>query len=477
MRAATCVFLVVVPILAAGCQVPPARLVCGDGPVLPRSREGVLTVQMLGDTAVEAGHHPVRSVCSAASESADFLHALRRGFGGLRLAGLCGRSGPLVPCDDDPDPGGLEADLHALTGKELQPADVRLYPDGGDALAALDQLIDRATHRIDVLTFIWDNDPLGWEVARRLAARAGPGLPVRVLVDGGGNLLFGQPETAPVADVNRVVCWLARQPYVQLLRTRNGCARFDHRKLVLVDGGAAWTGGRNFTQKSFFGQHDVSFTLAGPLAAELADTFERSWVEQGGARLAGNCPDPAGGPALLPPCPNAWARLVYTEPGSHELADTVHRAVDDARHYLFAENVYFSDGRLIAELIDARQRGVDVRVVLTVQSDSDVYNRANRVTADRLLRAGVRVYLYPGMTHVKALAVDGRWAYTGSGNFDPLSLRHDRELGLAIGAGPVIAELEGRLFLPDLRPEWELHAPLPLSAGDRAAELLAGLFL
>jgi phosphatidylserine/phosphatidylglycerophosphate/cardiolipin synthase-like enzyme len=81
------------------------------------------------------------------------------------------------------------------------------------------------------------------------------------------------------------------------------------------------------------------------------------------------------------------------------------------------------------------------------------------------------------MTHVKALAVDGCWAYTGSGNFDPLSLRHDRELGLAISAGPAIAELEQRLFGADCRPEWELHEPLPLAPGDRAAELLANLFL
>jgi phosphatidylserine/phosphatidylglycerophosphate/cardiolipin synthase-like enzyme len=40
------------------------------------------------------------------------------------------------------------------------------------------------------------------------------------------------------------------------------------------------------------------------------------------------------------------------------------------------------------------------------------------------------------MTHVKAAAVDGRWAYLGTGNFDPLSMRHNRELGLSVSAGP-----------------------------------------
>jgi cardiolipin synthase len=464
--------------LAAGCQVPAARFACGDGALLSRSREGTLTRQILADTAVEFTYHPVACTRATACESADVLHGLGAGLAGKRLACLHrGPSAPLQLAAYNPDPGALERDLRTLTGKDLQPAPVHLYPDGGEALAALEQLIDHATRRIDVLMFIWDNDPLGWEVAQHLAARARADLPVRVLIDGGGNLIFGAPTTGTVAEVNRVVCWLAAQPHVEVLRTRNGCARFDHRKLVLVDGQAAWSGGRNFTQRSFFGQHDLSYTLAGPLAAELAETFEHSWQAQGGAPRAAGCPETDQVPALPWPEANAWARLVHTEAGCNQLEDALHRAVDDAHQHVFAENVYFSDGRLVAQLIDARRRGVDVRAILTIQSDSDLFNRVNRVTANRLLQAGVRVYLYPGMTHVKALVVDGCWAYTGSANFDPLSMRHDRELGLAIGAGPVITELEERLFQQDFRPEWELHAPLPLTAGDCAAELLASLFL
>jgi hypothetical protein len=55
------------------------------------------------------------------------------------------------------------------------------------------------------------------------------------------------------------------------------------------------------------------------------------------------------------------------------------------------------------------------------------------------------------MTHVKA-AVDGCWAYLGTGKFDPLRMRHNRELGLSVSAGPLIGEVEERLFLTDFRP-------------------------
>jgi cardiolipin synthase len=120
---------------------------------------------------------------------------------------------------------------------------------------------------------------------------------------------------------------------------------------------------------------------------------------------------------------------------------------------------------------------VDVRAVFTFSTRNDEVNRANRVVATRLRRAGVRVYVYPIMTHVKAAAVDGCWAYLGTGNFDMLSLRHNREIGLSVSAGPLIEEVEERLFETDFRPEWELTHPLPLTCYDYLCELLASLAL
>ncbi len=74
------------------------------------------------------------------------------------------------------------------------------------------------------------------------------------------------------------------------------------------------------------------------------------------------------------------------------------------------------------------------------------------------------------------MSVDGRWAYLGTGNFDALSLRHNRELGLAVAGGSVLVALEEHLFLPDFRPEWELTEPLPLTPADYVSEALASLF-
>jgi cardiolipin synthase len=308
-----------------------------------------------------------------------------------------------------------------------------------------------------------------------------------VLIDGGGNLVFGHPEDGRTG-VNRVVCWLAAQPFVEVIRTRNPYARFDHRKLVIVDGKEAWTGGRNFTHMAFFVQHDVSLTLHGPLVGELREHFDKFWCEQGGTAAPPPCtvivpaPSEQVPPAAAREAPaelavNAWARLVFTLPPKLHLANAMYLAVDHARRHVYLENPYFSDPLLVWKLIKARRRGVDVRVVLTVVSNCDVINCSNRATANRLLRAGVRVYLYPQDVHAKAMSVDGCWAYLGTGNCDALSLRHNRELGLAVGAGPLIEELDERLFHTDFNPAWEMHEPLPLKFKDYLCELLASLAL
>jgi cardiolipin synthase len=451
-----------------GCQAPPA---CdGRDPGLPRP--AVLARQVIKDTALETAQHPARTSAAALYQTADTLGAVGRGVIVKRfLLPLRGLPDPPEPCRPTLDPAALEADLRKITRCALEPAEVTLYDDGPEALAALLRLIDGACGRIDVLMFIWENDAVGRAIAEHLAAKAAAGVPVRAVVDGGGNLIYSEPDTAPAAEVNRAVCWLARQPNVQVLRARDGGARFDHRKLVVVDGQVAWTGGRNFREGAFGKQHDVSVTLTGPLAGKLSREFERAWKEHGGPATART-----EGAAPLLTAPNAQARIIGTGPLRHDLADTLFCAIDHARHHVYLENPYLCDGRLLLRLMAARRRGVDVRAVFTLCASEAIANHANRVTANFLLRAGVRVYLYEGPTHLKALSVDGAWAYLGTGNFDPLSLRHDYEVGLALGDGPLVRQVEEQVLEPDFRPDWELHEPLPVTTVDRLSEVLAALF-
>jgi cardiolipin synthase len=466
-------------LLVAGCQTSPGQLsgCCAD--TANAHRKIVLARQLLCDTGDEIAHHPLRAGCTVLHDQAAWFGALGRGIFGKRIGMHLHGAPPVCSCSAGLDPALLETNL--------QPASVQLYREGAEALAVLEKMIDSAVCSIDVMIYTWEDDAVGWGVAQHLAAWAGPNRRVRVLIDGGANLIFppspekaASGEAAPsksakqrppqtAGELNRVVCWLAHQPCVELVRVRNPCAHFDHRKLVLIDGQCAWAGGRNFTYAAFFERHDITYTMQGPLVAQMQEIYENYWRHQGGKPACINSQTP-------PIVPNATGCLVANSPTAHSLRQSLYHAIDHARCFVYLENPYFTDNGVIVKLARARRRGVDARVVFTIQSDTESINHTNKVTANRLLAAGVRVYLYPGRIHTKSALVDGAWAYLGSGNFDLLSLHRNHEIGVVFGPGPIIEELEQVLFQPDMNPDWELTAPLPLTAEDRAYEMLAALF-
>jgi cardiolipin synthase len=481
--------LVALLLAAAGCRAPAGRFSSGDASAPYPHCSLVFARQIVEDSAIEATCHPLRTGVRLVAEPADHLWTASRGAVGKRLLmRLHGSPQPLASNRKSVDADALEKELDAALGSQLEPASIRLYPEGTEALASLLNIIDSARERIDVLMFQWENDALGADLAERIAQRASPNLRVRLLIDGGGNLIFGLPARHHSTDVNAVLARLAETPHVELVRIRNPFGRVDHRKLVLVDGRIAWTGGRNFTHQSFFGQRDMSFTVEGNLVQNLQGQFDRFWHNQGGsvteieqARL--DHPEEEIRPASLHAAlagsspVNARARLVCTAPLNHQIETILYHAVDRAEHHIYMENYTFCDSLLVFKLAEARRRGADVRVVLSFNDATRALNRANRVIANRLLAAGVRVYVYPGLPHTKAAVVDGCWAYLGSGNFDPLSLRRNLEMGIAVSDCPLVQEVEQTLFVPDLREDWELKKPLTVSPADYLCEVFASFCL
>ena len=88
-----------------------------------------------------------------------------------------------------------------------------------------------------------------------------------------------------------------------------------------------------------------------------------------------------------------------------------------------------------------------------------------------MLEHGIRVYRFPGMSHIKAAIFDG-WVCVGSANFDKLSLKINKELNLATSHPSVVAELLEDIFIPDLLVSREINKPLDLTMSARVAEVL-----
>ena len=99
-------------------------------------------------------------------------------------------------------------------------------------------------------------------------------------------------------------------------------------------------------------------------------------------------------------------------------------------------------------------------------------NSANLFTANQLLAGGVRMFIYPGMTHVKAAIYDG-WASFGSANFDRLSFKMNQEINLATSDSEAVSALKEVLFIPHFASSQELMAPLAWTWSDFVAGILS----
>ncbi|MFV1957105.1 MAG: phospholipase D-like domain-containing protein, partial [bacterium] len=92
--------------------------------------------------------------------------------------------------------------------------------------------------------------------------------------------------------------------------------------------------------------------------------------------------------------------------------------------------------------------------------------------ANAMLANGIKVYLYPGMSHIKAAVYDG-WACLGSANFDKASLHLNEEINIATSHPPAVDDLLERLFLPDFEKSRELTQEYKIAAIDYISELIA----
>ncbi|MEH6569236.1 MAG: phospholipase D-like domain-containing protein, partial [Halioglobus sp.] len=145
-------------------------------------------------------------------------------------------------------------------------------------------------------------------------------------------------------------------------------------------------------------------------------------------------------------------------------------AIRRSQRYIYVEYAYFTDDVLLRELVLARRRGVDVRVIIPLETDRGLITRNIILAANRMLANGVRVYIYPGFSHAKAAIFDG-WATLGSANLDRLSLHINREINIATSEPVAVNSLIDKLFEPDFETSAELTEPFPERWTDHIIEM------
>lgn len=313
-----------------------------------------------------------------------------------------------------------------LTGNRIAPLE-----NGEEAYPAMLEAIASARRSIHLSTYIFDADGTGRRFIAALADAADRGVEVRVIIDG-----LGEKYSLPRA---RVLMEGTRIQAVRFLPLRQGFYMNlrNHRKMTIIDGERAYTGGMNIGDRHMVrspgagGVHDLHFAVEGPVVGELQRVFLEDWYFVTGELLDDERHFP-----LLPPAGEALARVIGDGPDKEfrKLQLIIMGALSCATRQVQIMTPYFiPDRALVSALVTTALRGVDVTLVLPEQNNLPYVHWASRAYLWELLQQGIRVfYQPPPFVHTKLLVVDGLWSLIGSANLDPRSLRLNFELDLEI---------------------------------------------
>jgi cardiolipin synthase len=392
-------------------------------------------------------------------------------------------SEPVPPLYEGPgmDLEEWETRLDRIVARKPGKGSMDYLVDGEAYFSRFIDAVSTARESITIRTYIFDNDDFATMIGEMLRRRAAEGIDIRILLDGLGTIVAtrADDETMPeeYEAPESVRLFLESDSSIDVRQSRNPwLVSGDHVKTTIIDNEIAFAGGMNIGREYRYIWHDLMMELRGPIVKELSDEFESAWAYAGPMGDVGfmmskmtprETPEDTDGVSL---------RVLHTRPGDAEIFNAQRAAIRAAKKYIYIENAYFTDDAMLYELAKARRRGVDVRVILPMVGNHGPINKSNVLAANAMLEHGIRVFVYPGMSHVKAAVFDG-WACLGSANWDKLSFRTNRELNIATSDSETVENLLQRVFGPDFDNSVELTEPFPERWSDHLAEVLADFLL
>ncbi|HKJ71112.1 MAG TPA: cardiolipin synthase [Gammaproteobacteria bacterium] len=315
---------------------------------------------------------------------------------------------------------------------------VAVFGHGDDKYARLEADIRAAADHIHLAYYVWANDATGRWLRDLLVDKAAEGVEVRVLYDAWGALSAGWLLRPLVRAGGRVRAFAPLLSPFSVL----GANLRNHRKIAVIDGRIAYTGGINIGD-DYRGRigvrlwKDLHLRIEGPGTRQITSVFAKDWHYVSGEALVDQRYYPrteADGPSVcraLPSGPGQYWRAFH---------ETVFNAITAARDWVELVTPYYvPDQSLQMALSSAARRGVCVRMLVPRHNNHPLVAAASNSFYLELLEAGVEIYRsHQGMVHGKQVTVDGSWATVGSANLDSRSFYLNYELNLILqDQGPI----------------------------------------
>lgn len=346
---------------------------------------------------------------------------------------------------------------------------IRVLNNGKETFASIIEALKGARETINVEYYIFENDRIGGRIARILMAKARAGVEVRFIYDDVGSWGLNPKFLREMRKAGvQVRCF---QPVVFPWLTSKVNYR-NHRKIVVVDGRVAFTGGINIADRYLVRRgkngmwRDTHLRLEGESVGMLQVIFATDWYFLNKKELLST-------EKFFPPVEvtdESPVQIASSGPDSDwaSIMQAFFSAITHARHHIYISSPYFLPNQAILTALKvAALSGIDVRIMLPSRSDSKIVYWATRSYIGELMEAGIKVYLYrKGFNHSKVILIDGRVSSVGTANMDVRSFEDNFEVS-AIMYDPRIAEELETYFLQDLKhstlltpEEWEKRSNL-----------------
>ncbi len=403
--------------------------------------------QVLGITQDPSWPPPPDAVTAAGAEAATQSFAARDGVG----------------------PHDAALDFAWSTAATIEP-----WVEGANFFPRIVADVEAARSSVHILMFGWREGEVGTRMAALLERKLREGVEVRVIVDRFGSRPYDEAQemfeglaAAGAEIVVNDVLPLDRDGLYPDDRgfdwRQDEVGRADHRKLYVVDGEVAWTGGAGIEDHfENGGFHDVMVRVTGSVVLQAQAAFLTSFRGHGGPLPDDLDPyfpapaDPGGTPVAL-------AQVI---PGGFVAASqAIREQIDGARRRLDVMNPYLTDRDMLERILAAARRGVRVRLVVSETSNNAQASAALRYRYDDLLAAGVEIWELPGtVVHAKVVVADDIVSF-GTVNLDSWALYRNSEIAMIARSADAAALFEERLFEPDIARSHRGEPPSGVRAG------------
>jgi cardiolipin synthase len=385
-----------------------------------------------------------------------FFGALTVAVGFLFWATSARRISTVVEVDYGPDTAVFRDSMGPLLGSEFTFGNqITTLANGDEFFPPMLAAIKGAKKTITLESYIWNSGAVSDQFIEALVERAHAGVKIHILVDGMGSLKLKDSDQRRMLAAGIEYIVYGREHWYQLKTNIN---HRTHRKLLIVDGEIGFTGGMCIADawlgdgKSPEHWRETQLQLRGPVVRQMQAVFATNWIQTTGRILIG--PDYFR-PINYSAGDTGSVALCYKS-GPDEDPENARTsyllAIASARKSIKIAHAYFvPDDLAIEMLLAARQRGVEIEVIVPAINDSKFGRAASRSRWGKLLAGGVLFHLYePGMYHCKTMIVDDVFLTIGSTNFDNRSFNINDEVNINVLDRGVVRD-HLRLFESDLQ--------------------------